>query len=118
MKSESYGMTSESVAKKEIEGFGMTSEKVSLRMLHNQTSAMFGIIPHSMRMIMMLKKGIIMHGSCMRGFSEDRSSFRSLSGEQSKVRTGLLKSRACVIGGASEQFDLDIEQRKWSRFGH
>ena len=51
-------------------------------------------------------------------FSEDRSSFRSLSGEQSKVRTGLLKSRACVIGGASEQLDLDIEQRKWSMFGH
>ena len=57
----------------------------------------------------MLKKLIIMHGSCMRGFSEDRSSFRSLSGEQSKVRTGLLKSRACVIGGPSEQ--LDHEQR-------
>ena len=57
-----------------------------------------------------------MHGSCMRGFSEDRSSFRSLSGEHSKVRTGLLKSRVCVIGGASEQ--LDHEQRKWSRFGH
>ena len=65
-----------------------------------------------MIIILMLKKRIMMHGSCMRGFSEDRSSFRSLTGEHSKVRTGL---KSMFDWWSSEQ--LDHQQRKWSRFG-